>query len=119
MYAIKKNTQAYDIAKLMTGEWVSALRVAMGLHIIDMHARIQDIKRAGGVLNTREVTLHGASHTEYTIEQWPRVEGWAADARERFNRGELRSKVPAVNAPSWIPPEPFDRQVHPAQAKAA
>jgi hypothetical protein len=109
MYLLKKNTQGYYIARLMTGQWVSALRVAMGLHIIDMHARIQDIKRADGVLNTRDIALNGVTHTEYTLSRAPRVEGWSEAAREAFNRDVLPHKVPAHNAPAWIPPEPFDK----------
>ncbi|MGL4233235.1 MAG: hypothetical protein ACRDAM_16055 [Casimicrobium sp.] len=109
MYALKKNTQGYYIAKLMTGEWVSALRVAMGLHIIDMHARIQDIKRADGVLNTRDITVDGVTHTEYTLARAPRVERWSEADRDAFNRNVLPHKVPAPNAPAWVPPEPFDK----------
>jgi hypothetical protein len=111
MYALKRNTQGHDIARLMTGQWVSALRVAMGLHIIDMHARIQDIKRADGVLNTRDVTVNGVTHTEYTVARAPRVERWSEAEREDYNRNVLPAKVPAHNAPAWIPPEPFDRQM--------
>lgn len=109
MYAIKKGTQAHQIAKLMTGEWVSALRVAMGLHIIDMHARIQDIKRADGVLNQRDVAVDGVIHTEYTLARAPRVERWPEDERDAFNRNVLRHKVPHPNAPAWVPPPPFDK----------
>lgn len=109
MYAIKENTQAWYVCKLMTGEWVSGLRVAMGLHIIDMHARIQDIKRAGGVLNQRDVTIDGATHTEYTVAVMPRIEKWSEDKRERFNKYELPGRIPHPNAPAWVPPSPFDK----------
>lgn len=109
MFRLKKHTQAYWISRLMMGQWVSALRVAQGLHIIDMHARIPDIRRAGGEFNTREVEVGGVSHTEYTLTRAPSVEGWDESAREAFNRDELRHRVPAPNAPAWIPPEPFDK----------
>ncbi|MGL5003268.1 MAG: hypothetical protein ACRDAM_10055 [Casimicrobium sp.] len=97
------------ISQVMTGEWISALRVAHGLHIIDMHARLQDIKSAGGEFNTRDVTINGAHFTEYTLYKAPRVERWDEDARAQYNAW-LRDHQPAPNALSWVPPPAFDRE---------
>jgi hypothetical protein len=107
MFRLKKGTQAYWIARMMTGQWVSALYVSHGLHIIDMHARLPDIRRAGGEFNRRDVDVGGVSHTEYTLTKAPSVEGWGEGERDAFNRQVLPNRVPAPNAPAWIPPEPF------------
>lgn len=109
MHALKRQTQAHWICQVMTGEWISALRVAHGLHIIDMHARLQDIKSAGGEFDTRDRLVDGARYTEYTLYKAPRVEGWDEASREQYNAW-LRAHQPARDAASWVPPPAFDRE---------
>jgi hypothetical protein len=108
-HSLKRGTQAHLISRVMIGEWISALRVSHGLHIIDMHARLQDIKRADGEFNTRDVKIDGTTHTEYTLYKAPRCEGWGEEARGEFNAW-LKANQPHPNAESWVPPPAFDRE---------
>ena len=107
MYQLKSGGQAHRVAKLMVGRWVSALRVCYELHVIDMHARIQDIARAGGSLKTRDVELEGVRHKEYTLVRAPMRSGWSDEERDAFNAHQLPRLIPAQEAAAWIPPAPL------------
>ena len=114
LYALTPNSQAHRLARRMAGtklpnghwkaRWVSQLRASFELHICEIHPRLPDIERAGGVFRKREIAGgEGASRAEYTLVKAPRVRG--------MTQRQLDAIViePPDDGPmDWVPPPPVD-----------
>ena len=103
-YALQRGTHAHRLAQHMNGRWVSALRAAIELHIVEIHPRLPEIERAGGAYRKREFGVGKDKWAEYTLVCAPRVVGVPEDVRLAY-----RPNVPDDNADSgFIPPPRVD-----------
>jgi len=103
-YALKPGTHAHRLARYMDGRWVSALRAAIELHIVEIHPRLPEIERAGGQYRKREFGIGADKWAEYTLIRAPRVVGKSEELRLAY-----RPNVPGDNDDSgFIPPPRVD-----------
>lgn len=113
-YALTRGSQAHRLARWMAGvrlpggafkgRWVSQLRAAVELHICEIHPRLPDIERAGGVVRMREVRgPDGALRCEYTLVRVPRVRGLT-----QADVDAIRIEPPDDGPMDWVPPPRID-----------
>jgi hypothetical protein len=103
-YALPRGGQAHRLAILMMGHWVSQLRAAFQLHIVEIHPRLPDIRRAGGDYRMRECGIGADKWAEYTLTAVPRVIG-TNDSK----RAAIVINQPGNEPMDWVPPPPIDR----------
>lgn len=85
-------------------EWVSQLRAAVELHIVEIHPRLPDIERAGGVIVKREVGSGTERRMEFYVAKAPAVAGF-----ERAVTDALVIRPPGDGPMAWVPPPAVDR----------
>lgn len=113
-YALTPGTHAHRLAKWMIHErlpdgsrqgcWVGQLRAAIELHINEIHPRLPEIERAGGVIKKQMFGSGDEQHAAYTLLRAPRVAGYT---QAQVDGVRIRPADP--NNEGWVPPPRLDR----------
>lgn len=103
-YALPRGGQAHRLSQRMYGRWVSQLRAAFELHIVEIHPRLPDIRRAGGDYRMRECGMGQDKWAEYTLTAVPRIMGVPESLRS-----SIKIPQPGNEPMDWVPPPPIDR----------